>query len=112
MDSWGWEHLTAWLEVRFHHAGRGAALRYQRADRGSPSVSNGGPHELAAPRVARLRTAALRAAPTSPRARRRDERNATLNYRSVLARELTAKDARLYGRVRRPRRSRRSTTDD
>jgi hypothetical protein len=41
-----------------------------------------------------------------------DERNATMNYRSVLARELTATDARLYGRTRRQRRSRRSTTDD
>ena len=39
------------------------------------------------------------------------ERNATLNYRSVLARELTAKDARLYLMARQVRRSRRPTSD-
>ena len=39
----------------------------------------------------------VRSASAPPRPRRRDERNATLNYRSVLARELTATDARLYG---------------
>ena len=58
------------------------------------------------------RPAPVRAAPAPPCACGRDERNATLNYRSVLARELTATDARLYGRTRRQRRSRRSTTDD
>jgi len=35
------------------------------------------------------------------------ERNATLNYRSVLARELTAEDAELYRRPGHRRRSRR-----
>jgi hypothetical protein len=40
------------------------------------------------------------------------ERNATLNYRGVLARELTAKDARLYLQARQYRRSRRPTPED
>jgi hypothetical protein len=39
------------------------------------------------------------------------ERNATLNYRSVLARELTAEDAPMYLQTRQQRRSRRPTTD-
>jgi len=39
------------------------------------------------------------------------ERNATLNYRSVLARELTAKEAQLYLQARQQRRSRRPPTD-
>ena len=58
------------------------------------------------------RPAPVRAAPAPPCACGRDGRNATLNYRSVLARDVTAQDVRLYGRTRRWRRSRRATTDD
>jgi hypothetical protein len=50
--------------------------------------------------------------PVAPCSCRRDVRNATLSYRGVLARELTAKDARLYMRARQVRRSRWSTSDD
>ena len=83
-----------------------------RTDRGAPVGSVGRAQTAASRGAGRGRATAVCAPPAAPCACGRDERNATLNYRSVLARELTAEDARLYGRTRRHRRSRRSTTDD
>jgi hypothetical protein len=44
--------------------------------------------------------------------RRAQERNAALNYRSVLARELTVEDAPVYLQTRQARRSRRPRLGD
>ena len=111
MDRWAWEHLDPWLNVR---AGLpiGALFCVLRGPtRGRPCSAAGVRASCATRRHSRG-ASPVRASSAPARACGRDERNATLNYRSVLARELTATDARLYGRTRRQRRSRRSTTDD
>ena len=105
MDAWAWTAIEPWLADRLRASGRAAVLRDRRTDPRTGVVSQRGTGRAAPPRAQGRRQAPLRAAPAAPRSCGRDERNATLNYRSVLARELTAEDARLYGRTRRQRRS-------
>jgi integrase len=113
MDPWAWsDHLAPWVVCRTQLPLGPLFCVIDGATRGRPWSATAVRAELR--RYALAAGVRRRFAPQSAPAcsRGRDERNVTLNYRSVLARELTATDARLYGRTRRQRRSRRSTTDD
>ena len=100
-----------WTADRDRAASGAAVLRDRRAD--SRAAGRPPPRGSATPSRHRgCGAAAVRATPAPPCPCGRDGRNATLNYRSVLARDVTAQDVRLYGRTRRWRRSRGATPDD
>ena len=112
MDPWAWSVLAEWTADRIALPAGPLFCVIGGPTRGRAWSATAVRAELRHLAHRGCGAAPVRATPAPPCACCRDGRNATLNYRSVLARELTAKDARLYGRTRRQRRSRRATTDD
>ena len=71
MDAWGWSAIEPWLADRVRSPGRTAVLRDRRSDPRPRLVSQLGADRAAPSRAQGRSTAAVRAAPAAPRARRR-----------------------------------------
>jgi hypothetical protein len=72
LDEWAWEQLEPLEGPPARAASRAAPVRHQRPDSWPGVVPGRRPHELAADGKRRPRSAQVRPAPASPRARGRD----------------------------------------